>query len=92
FPGPTIRKRYTTLRDATAQETPEYVIELVNDGIISIGEAENGRTNIESVNITDPVTDDLIAEIAEKAGVDSAELEGLETTGELYQKVNELRK
>lgn len=73
-------------------ETPDYVVELVNDGILSIGETEGGNSNVEAINLTDPVDDALISDLAAAVGVDEAELAGVSTTGELYQKLNEARK
>lgn len=73
-------------------ETPQYVVDLVNAEVISTGEAENGRSNVESVNVNDPVTSEMVTEVAKRANVDPAQIGEVKTTGDLYMKVAELMK
>ncbi|WP_413524815.1 bifunctional metallophosphatase/5'-nucleotidase, partial [Carnobacterium divergens] len=69
------------------------VIELINAGILEIPSSDDGvATNIESINVYNPATEEMITSLAEKANMDVEELKGIETTGELYQRINEQRK
>ncbi|MCA5012099.1 MULTISPECIES: bifunctional metallophosphatase/5'-nucleotidase [unclassified Enterococcus] len=74
-------------------EAPERkaVVELINAEIVELP-SEEGVTNIASINISEPVTDKEIQELTKKTGLDTKDTEGIKTTGELYQKINELRK
>ena len=69
------------------------VVELMNKGILDVPTTEDGKyTNVRAVNILEPVTQDEITALAEKAGVDPSLFEGVENKGEFYTKLNQATK
>lgn len=75
-------------------EAPERqaVVELVNEDILALPSMEDGKvTNVGSINISEPVTPELIEELAKKAKMDPKELGEVKTTGELYQAISDKR-
>lgn len=77
-------------RDAPARKD---TIELINADILPLPSTEDGQvTNIAAINILAPATAAEIEHLSNKAKINQEELKEVKTTGELYQKVNELRK
>lgn len=69
------------------------VVELINDEILTVPTTEDGKyTNIASINVLDPVTQDEIANLSAKTKVDAAQFAGVKTKGEFYQQLNKVRK
>lgn len=65
------------------------VVELINADILAVPSSEDGTvTNIRSINVTEPATEETITLLAEKAGVPVEKLKEVKTSGELYQKIN----
>lgn len=79
-----------TWRVTGVEETPDYILALINEDVISIPTAENGRSNVAAVNVEKAATQGDIDEIAEKLEVDASVFAGVETLGELYQKAYDL--
>ncbi|MBT2286921.1 5'-nucleotidase C-terminal domain-containing protein [Paenibacillus polymyxa] len=78
--------------DLTAPER-EDVVELINDGIMSVPTTEDGKyTNIASINILDAVTQEEIDALSAKAGVSTSQFAGVKTKGAFYQQLNKARK
>ncbi|MDF2857170.1 MAG: cpdC [Neobacillus sp.] len=58
---------------------------LVNEGILMIPKTADGKyTNVASINVLDPITQDEINELSTKANVDPSEFVDLKTKGEFY--------
>ena len=69
------------------------MVELINDGIMSVPTTEDGKyTNIASINILDAVTQEEIDTLSAKAGVSAAQFAGVKTKGAFYQQLNKARK
>lgn len=80
-----------TWRIVGVEETPDYVLSLINDDIIAVPAAENGRSNVAAVNLQKTATDEDIQAIAEKIGVKTDAFQVVKTLGDLYQQAEALR-
>jgi 2',3'-cyclic-nucleotide 2'-phosphodiesterase / 3'-nucleotidase len=61
------------------------VVYLVNNDILTVPKTEDGKyTNIASINVLDPVTQEEINELSAKANLDPSEFVGVKTKGEFY--------
>lgn len=90
---PKINNNWTITGTDTTAPARKDVVELINDGILSVPTTDDGKyTNVASINILDLVTESEIAELSKKANVSSALFTGLTTKGEFYQKLNQVRK
>nr|WP_232698788.1 5'-nucleotidase C-terminal domain-containing protein [Brevibacillus daliensis] len=78
--------------DTTAPARAD-VVELMNDGILEVPKTADGKyTNIASINIKDPITQQEINDIAKKANCNADGFKAGITKGEFYQQVNKARK
>ncbi|WMM24312.1 5'-nucleotidase C-terminal domain-containing protein [Tissierella sp. MB52-C2] len=69
------------------------IVELINEGILEVPKTEDGKyTNIASINIQEPVTEEEINTLSEKVGLDPSLFKGIENKGEFYEKLNASRK
>jgi 2',3'-cyclic-nucleotide 2'-phosphodiesterase/3'-nucleotidase len=69
------------------------IVELINEGILEVPKTEDGKyTNIASINIQEPVTEEEINTLSEKVGLEPSLFKGIENKGELYEKLNASRK
>lgn len=75
-----------TWRITGVDPTPEPVLALINEGIISVPTAENGRSNVAAVNVNKAASQADADAIAKALGVDPSTLTGAKTLGDLYDK------
>lgn len=69
------------------------VVYLANKGIIEIPSTKDGKgTNIESINVTDPISKPMVKKLALKANVSEEPFSEVKTTGDFYQKLAQVLK
>ncbi|WP_440960178.1 5'-nucleotidase C-terminal domain-containing protein [Paenibacillus nitricinens] len=90
---PTIHHNWKVIGVDTTAPARADVVELINDGILSVPTTEDGKySNIASINILDAVTQEEIAALSTKANVNQALFSDVKTKGDFYQKLNQARK
>ncbi|MCR8645279.1 5'-nucleotidase C-terminal domain-containing protein [Paenibacillus sp. N1-5-1-14] len=86
---PKVQDNWKVLGIDTAAPERADVVELINKGILGVPKTEDGKfTNVASINIKDAVTKEMIEELAKNAKLAPEQFAGVQTTGELYSKVN----
>lgn len=78
--------------DTNAHERKD-VVELINEGILEVPKTEDGKyTNIASINIKEPISNEEINSLANKAGANPSLFKEVENKGQFYKLLNSYRK
>lgn len=82
---PTIQNNWKIVGVDTKSPARKAVVELVNKGILAVPTTEDGKyTNIASINVKDPITQQEIKVLSTKANVDPVPFSKVNTTGDFY--------